>query len=199
MSEPVRRKKQPVLVRAQLLEAAAHVIVERGIAGLTLDLVAGRAGVSKGGLMHHFASKQELILGLFNELMTSFETAVDQCMAEDPEPRGRFFRAYVAVVSLPRYGSFDSRLLGACALAMSSDASLSDCWWNWLHDKLDRLGEEVNPVLAHMIRYASDGMWLEHCTDPKATYFEERKAVADYLKQLTYALCAVPATDNPER
>ena len=56
-----QRKKQPERVRAQLLEASAHMILAQGVAGLTLDAVAQMAGVSKGGLLHHFASKTCLL------------------------------------------------------------------------------------------------------------------------------------------
>jgi AcrR family transcriptional regulator len=188
MNDSYKRKKQPQLVRSQLLEAAAHVTIERGLGGLTLDLVAQRAGVSKGGLIHHFASKQALIEGLFNELMCAFEDALNACMAKDPEPRGRFFRAYIAATLQPCYGSYDSKLLGACALAMASDKTLSDFWQSWLQKQLQKYEEDSNLVLALMVRYAADGMWLENCTLEAPILSEQRKAVAEYLVKLTYTL-----------
>ena len=188
MNDAYKRKKQPQVVRAQLLEAAAHVTIERGLGGLTLDLVARRAGVSKGGLIHHFASKQALIEGLFNELLSAFEGAIDACMAKDPEPRGRFFRAYVAATLEPSYGEYDSKLLGACALAMATDKTLSDFWLSWWQNKLQKHAEDPRSVVAQMIRYAADGLWLENCTVEAPVFFEQRQAVAEYLIKLTYTL-----------
>ncbi|RKR75286.1 ScbR family autoregulator-binding transcription factor [Frondihabitans australicus] len=46
--------------RRRLIEAAAEVLTERGYPQTTLNDVAARAGVTKGALYHHFASKQEL-------------------------------------------------------------------------------------------------------------------------------------------
>lgn len=44
-----------------LLDAAEAVIHTHGIGALTLDAVAAQAKVSKGGLLHHFPSKDALI------------------------------------------------------------------------------------------------------------------------------------------
>lgn len=44
-----------------LLDAAESVVVHRGIGNLTLDAVAAEAGMSKGGLLHHFPSKDRLV------------------------------------------------------------------------------------------------------------------------------------------
>jgi len=47
--------------RKRLLGAAAAVVRRDGAKALTLDAVAAQAGVSKGGLLYHFASKRELL------------------------------------------------------------------------------------------------------------------------------------------
>jgi hypothetical protein len=61
MNKNLGKKKQPQMVRLRILEAAAKVTVKRGLGGLTLELVAKEAGVSKGGLIHHYSSKSALI------------------------------------------------------------------------------------------------------------------------------------------
>lgn len=188
MNGNYKRKKQPQVVRAQLLEAAAHVVIERGLGGLTLDLVAQRAGVSKGGLIHHFPGKQELVEGLFNELLSAFENAIKACMDQDPEPRGRFFRAYVRASFLPKYGVYDSKLIGACALAMHNDRHISDYWHKWLNVQLEKYGDCSNRSLAYMVRYASDGLWLEQSVEASTDLSEVRKIVFEHLIKLTYEL-----------
>jgi AcrR family transcriptional regulator len=49
---------------ASILTAAKALIDRRGVGSLTMDAVAAEAGVSKGGLLHHFRSKEALIAGL---------------------------------------------------------------------------------------------------------------------------------------
>ncbi|WP_052573262.1 TetR/AcrR family transcriptional regulator [Haloferula sp. BvORR071] len=48
-------------VRDALLDAAETVAAKDGISRLTFDAVAAEAGVSKGGLLHHFTNKDQLI------------------------------------------------------------------------------------------------------------------------------------------
>jgi|FEC22Drversion2_1045045.scaffolds.fasta_scaffold00046_24 AcrR family transcriptional regulator len=50
--------------KARILEAAERVVAKRGPANLTLDAVAAEAGLSKGGLLYNFPSKQSLIEGM---------------------------------------------------------------------------------------------------------------------------------------
>ena len=47
--------------KEHLLDAAEAVVVEQGGARLTLDAVAEQAGVSKGGLLYHFPTKEALL------------------------------------------------------------------------------------------------------------------------------------------
>ncbi len=50
--------------RGRILEAAREVAEESGAGHLSLDAVAKKAGVSKGGLLYHFHSKNDLMRAL---------------------------------------------------------------------------------------------------------------------------------------
>jgi AcrR family transcriptional regulator len=56
-------------MRARLLEAAVEVLVERGWAGTTTTLVSERAGVSRGAQLHHFPTKNDLIVAAVAHVM----------------------------------------------------------------------------------------------------------------------------------
>jgi AcrR family transcriptional regulator len=59
MSEKsMRRKKEDAIqTRETVLKAAAHIITHLGVNTFTIDAVAYEAGVTKGGVLHHFPSK----------------------------------------------------------------------------------------------------------------------------------------------
>ncbi len=188
MFEACKRKKQPQLVRAQLLEATAHIVAEHGPGGLTLDGVARRAGVSKGGLIHHFPSKQALIEGLFAAIIQAFEDALAALIARDDDPRGRFTRAYVAAVLAPCGSVFSCKLMDACALALAGDPTLHEAWHAWMRDQLTRHGEDAQSVLGRIIRYAADGIWFEARTHPSGVLLQDRQDVVARLMAMTYDL-----------
>ena len=90
-----KRKKQPEIVRRALLDQAARITLEQGLSKVTFQAVADAVGVTKGGVMHHFTTKNALILEVFHDAMKKFETEVDTAMAKDPVPYGSFTRAYI--------------------------------------------------------------------------------------------------------
>lgn len=98
-TETQHRKKDPIRLYQQLLESAAMIAGRDGIAALSLNAVAREAGVSKGGLLHHFPNKQALIYALFARLLAIMEEAIAALMQKDNISYGRFTRAYVNYLS----------------------------------------------------------------------------------------------------
>jgi AcrR family transcriptional regulator len=182
------KKKQPQVVRAQLLESAAQIAVERGLGSLTLDRVAQRAGVSKGGLIHHFPNRIALIEGLFDQLLLAFEKSIEEFISCDKDESGKFTRAYLKATANGRDDDRKNKLLGAFALAMSNDEALSARWRDWLQKQIKKYGEDKNSVLGGVIRYAADGIWLEGCTGARIIDDAELKSVVEYLIELTYTI-----------
>src|SRR3546814_18659803 len=103
MSRSHQRKKQPELVRRSLIDCAARIVAEAGVGGATIQAVADAAGVTKGGLLHHFPSKQILIEALFADLLEQLDAQLDaQLEGElegDARSYGRFTRAYVRAMT----------------------------------------------------------------------------------------------------
>ncbi|MBX7258220.1 MAG: TetR/AcrR family transcriptional regulator; helix-turn-helix transcriptional regulator [Candidatus Hydrogenedentes bacterium] len=70
-----------------ILDAAEGVVSEVGAAHLTLDAVAEKSGVSKGGVLYHFPNKEALIEGMMTRLIDRTlkirDTAI-QKMQDDP-------------------------------------------------------------------------------------------------------------------
>nr|WP_254617204.1 TetR/AcrR family transcriptional regulator [Burkholderia metallica] len=58
------------------MDAAGAVILESGGQNFTLDAVAERSGISKGGLVYTFATKDQLILATLEREVSRFQEAV---------------------------------------------------------------------------------------------------------------------------
>lgn len=78
--------------RRHILVAAREALAEKGTA-VTIQEVADRAGVSKSGLLHHFATKNILLTAVVEFYLDEIFDAVTQ-RREDRSP-GSFTRAYV--------------------------------------------------------------------------------------------------------
>jgi AcrR family transcriptional regulator len=73
-------------MRQRLLDATVECLVERGFAGTSTTLVSERAGVSRGAQLHHFPTKNDLVLAAVEHL--SEQRAAELQRASDRLPRG---------------------------------------------------------------------------------------------------------------
>lgn len=65
-------------MRGKILSAAAALARDIGPGNLSLDAVASRAGVSKGGLLYHFPSKSKLLQALVEQHLGEFDAALNE-------------------------------------------------------------------------------------------------------------------------
>ena len=65
-----RREERTATSRARILDAAVACLVESGYAGATTLRIQARAGVSRGRLLHHFPSRDELLVAASRHLAT---------------------------------------------------------------------------------------------------------------------------------
>lgn len=79
-----------------MLDAAEAVVVRQGIANLTLDAVAAEAGLSKGGLLHHFPTKDKLIEQMVVRCAANWRACTESAFDAAPEGRGRMARALLS-------------------------------------------------------------------------------------------------------
>jgi AcrR family transcriptional regulator len=76
------RKKE--IDRDRILDAAEAVILKSGGRSLTLDAVAARAGISKGGLVYSFATKDDLVHAALEREMARFRESVHRRVGGGP-------------------------------------------------------------------------------------------------------------------
>ncbi len=72
--------------RERILQAALDVAEECGAGHLSLDAVAKHAGVSKGGLLYHFPSKDDLMRALVEHHLEIAEEAIRAAEATPDSP-----------------------------------------------------------------------------------------------------------------
>jgi len=77
--------------RNAVIQAALTVIARDGPGRLTLDAIARESGISKGGLMHQFRTKEAVLKALLEHQIEQFERFTQTYLAsldpENPEPQ----------------------------------------------------------------------------------------------------------------
>lgn len=72
-----RKVQQRLQVRAEILQACAQVIVEKGVSGLSMEDVSQLAGLSKGSLYNYFSNREELIWVIIDTYRDQFLAACE--------------------------------------------------------------------------------------------------------------------------
>ncbi len=175
--------------RGKLLAAAETVILEQGVTHLTLDAVATAAGISKGGLLYHFVSKEALIVALVESIVCRIEADLDQAYAAEPAGAGRATRAMIVEWANSTGRGHDDRrdAVGAALLAASGSnpellAPLQRAFSKWMKE----LGDDgLPPGVSLTVAAAIDGLTFWHLF---GLYRPSKTALRDtlaFLQKLT--------------
>jgi AcrR family transcriptional regulator len=169
--------------RERLIEAALQVLVDHGAQHLTLDLVARQAQVSKGGLLHHFRTKEALVEAIIRHLYDEFNACVKQFYDADPEPQGRWSRAYVRA----SFADFDIPL--HVLIGLYNYVKDNEAVWQMVQDDLTvwetRFADDgIAPERAAIIRMACDSYWTEQSLQVKSQIPRDR-LLAELLSLIT--------------
>ena len=179
------RTRNPNETKDKLLNAAAHIVMQHGANHLTLDQVALEANISKGGLLHHYPTKQALLRGLMDQMGKVFATRLEQYLGKEaPGQPGRWARAYI-------HASFESdadelQLTSAIASMVSSDPALIDALrqeFAWIDRQLEQDGLPLPK--ATVIRLACDGLWLAELLDCSSVTEPLRSDLRQELLEMT--------------
>ena len=74
--------------RAGILSAAVQTLQRAGVEGFTLDAVARRAGVVKGLVLYHYASRGRLLRAAADQIALSRDAAIAKALSSSPGMKG---------------------------------------------------------------------------------------------------------------
>jgi AcrR family transcriptional regulator len=167
-----------------LLEAANRIVRRDGGARLTIDAVAAAAGVSKGGVLYHFPSKDALIAGMLDLLLLDLGQELDQGPQFEDASDGAWLRSYVR--SSVHVGEDERDLKAALLAAAATDpellAPMRERYRSW-QDRTER--ENADPVLATIVRLAAEGLWIATILNLGTPVGNLRAQVVERLLELT--------------
>jgi len=76
--------KDAASTRSNILAAAVQTLQRGGLEGFTLDAVARRAGVVKGLILYHYASRGRLLRAAAAQIAASRTAAIERALASAP-------------------------------------------------------------------------------------------------------------------
>ena len=183
----MKRTRNPDETRQKILNATRQILRDGGFfTQFSLEKVARAAGVSKGGLLHHFPDKESLLCGVAQDVITQFETTVEneQATDDDSGDTGRFTRAYIrAGLTSETHNTTDiSPVLLSFLRTTQGNAGDSSRFSYW-QEKTENDGLDV--VIATIVRLAVDGLLYTEVIDGKPIDETLRRQVIERLLRLS--------------
>ncbi|MRH86266.1 TetR family transcriptional regulator [Nocardia sp. SYP-A9097] len=162
----VTTPRDPAGTRNRILDALETLLLDKGMSQVTLESVAAAAGVSKGGLLYHFKSKDALLAGLVRRVGERADQQLNKALAkgesvaewylQTPHPDNdsdaielamyRSMLAAMRTVDGPQDAPVDE-----------SDRALDEMMSGW---KAALDNEIHDPVKAEIVRLVGDGVYL---------------------------------------
>ena len=174
--------------RTRVLDAAEAIVQARGVGGLTLEAAARDAGVSKGGLLYHFASKEALLAALLARLSAFMEADYHACVEAMPEGPGRAARAALEWGFGEGEHACNERHDRAAAVFLASfhhdPAMLDPIRAVVARIRADLTADGLPPGHAEAINAAGDGMFMARIFRLYTPTSVERAAMRHALERL---------------
>ena len=170
--------------RERVLEAAERVVSEVGAARLTLDAVSQAAGVSKGGLLYHFPSKESLLTALAKRYVDSMQGCIEAAKSSvEGQGSGRDLKACVLGVlgTDPRLKAMGAVLLATAA----NDLTLLEV----IRERIAQHTRELEAsggdfARAAVVLLAIDGLKMRESLRISAFTPEQREQIVNELLKL---------------
>jgi AcrR family transcriptional regulator len=150
--------------KRRILDASERVVLRDGVGHLTLDAAAGEAGLSKGGVLYHFPTRDALVSAMVARIIEQFDDDIASYLPEpgsdEADRPGAYARAYVRATLepvTPGEERLGAALLAAAASEPELVVPLQQAAARWQARLVD---DGIDPARATLIRLACDGLWL---------------------------------------
>jgi AcrR family transcriptional regulator len=200
MVQGKHERSQGQATRTRLLDAAERIVARDGIRALTFECVATEAGVAKGTVLYHFDCKEALTGAMIERFVSRFDTAWEEAMAADPDPRGRAIRAYLSATHgiEPFTGSHFDHVNGALTAALAeAPERLEPVRDQGRRHQRTIEADAVDPILATIVRMAVDGLWFAESLGLMRYDPALKSEVVSRLASWTRGMSVEPAEDRP--
>lgn len=160
--------------RHEILDAATRVVQREGVTTLTYESVAAEAGMTKGGLLYHFPSREELLLGLHRHVAQNWELALEAQAGGTAQElsRDERFRAFVRLSQNPERAEL--LLMLEASEDPVANAAWDEIFARWApqppevpehattgdSEKAEDDAAEAAAVQRFIARLAADGLWF---------------------------------------
>lgn len=88
--------------KIQIVQAAYDVIAEKGYNNFTIEDIANQAGLSKGGVLHYFKTKEDILIHLLEQIYVLIEKTISKRAEKYKAPEKKLKAIIIAYVIIAK-------------------------------------------------------------------------------------------------
>lgn len=183
--------------RSTILSAAIRVIERDGITAVTFDSVAAESGLTRGGILYHFPSREALLTAIHQYLADQWEDGLIAAAGKSAEDTTADERlaAYVRV-SAHSATRAELRLMLEAAVDADTMAPWNAVLQHWTPTPSADI-HDPDALSRFIVRLAADGLWMYEALSNQPLDPQLRQLVADQIVQIWESSSATsPSTDH---
>lgn len=169
--------------KIQLLLNTAQIIAEEGMQKLTMDYVAKKSNLTKGGVLYHFDSKDTLLIKMNEYVIEQFNEVLEKHL-------GRLTGAYQYTraygLATIEYMKDNDALLPAVFISSLENKQCARLWETTLQKWEQPFEEDIGePSLMLEFRMLCDGLWFSLMYHDINNVLEDKKQLLlEKIKQM---------------
>ncbi len=177
---------QPIDTPTRILDAVMSLIVEGGLPAVTQSGVCRCAGISKGGLVHHYPSKESMVDAFVKRAGEEYRRLVEITMRPHSAGSGRRATAYVDgfIGDSKTLDPSDCRDCAAVMVALVQGAGNGEMTALSRHLVGLLRADGLSLELAELIMVSVDGIWLQSVIEDKAESAARANRLQRQLKRM---------------
>ena len=165
--------------RDKILEATLALVKEVGAPAVTIDSVAERAGLSKGGVLYHFPFKEQLLTAANEDIVRRLALARETEAARLPDTPNRALKAYVLASVFNRAGNdqLTTRMLAAGSMLKESADPIRRYW----QERFPQIAADPGFDRAALAHCATEGLWFMEVLGLSPFSKEQRARIVEII------------------
>lgn len=168
--------------KEQILRAAVQLVEEQNLEALTFESLAEASGFSKSGLIYHFPSRHDLLLGIHQHLAQEWETDLIAFAGAPAGEVDQATRLRASVLSLSQTATRADLLF---ALESRSHPDFLEVWstvnQRWMPSP-EQITDEPTRRTAYLVQLMADGLWLhDHIHEVTLSQGQRRSLIESIL------------------
>lgn len=157
MENPYKRKKDPETNKLLILHAAAEIGASADWHQVTFQAIADKTGLSKGGIIHHFRSKEELLEELMQQSLAELtEWITEEKKISGDEMAHINYLRFIARKSDDLHYRRTMKVILQAALTNSDHRKMWDDWFTAHISGGLAADQSINNLIIMLV---ADGIW----------------------------------------